>query len=96
MVKNKVAAPFREAEFDLDYGEGISRTGELIDLGVEHKMVSKSGAWFAYGDVRLGQGRENAKQFLRDNPELLDELEGKMRKALGLPAAKEAEEAIAK
>ena len=96
VVKNKVAAPFRQAEFDLDYGEGISRTGELIDLGIEHKMVIKSGAWFAYGDVRLGQGRENAKQFLRDNPELLDELEGKMRKALGLPAAKEAEEAVAK
>ncbi|QQR72367.1 MAG: recombinase RecA [Holophagales bacterium] len=96
VVKNKVAAPFRQAEFDLDYGEGISRTGELIDLGIEHKAVIKSGAWFAYGDVRLGQGRENAKQFLRDNPELTDELETKMRKALGLPALKEAEEAAAK
>ena len=66
VVKNKCAAPFRQAEFDIDYGEGISRVGELIDLGVEHKMVSKSGAWYNYGDLRLGQGRENAKQFLRE------------------------------
>ncbi len=95
IVKNKVAAPFRQAEFDIDYGEGISRTGELIDLGVEHKLVVKSGAWFAYGDVRLGQGRENAKQFLRDNPELADEIEGKLRLALHLPAPKVAEEATA-
>jgi len=92
IVKNKVAAPFRQAEFDIDYGEGISRMGEMIDLGV-HKMVIKSGAWFAYGDVRLGQGRENAKQFLRDNPELAEEIEGKLRKALNLPAPKAAEEA---
>jgi recombination protein RecA len=95
IVKNKVAAPFRQAEFDIDYGEGISRTGELIDLGVEHKMVAKSGAWFNYGDVRLGQGRENAKQFLRDNPDLAAELEGKLRGALNLPTAKPAEEAVA-
>ena len=94
IVKNKVAAPFRQAEFDIDYGEGISRMGEMIDLGVEHKMVIKSGAWFAYGDVRLGQGRENAKQFLRDNPELAEEIEGKLRKALNLPAPKVAEEAV--
>jgi len=86
IVKNKVAAPFRHAEFDIDYGEGISRVGELIDLGVEHKMVVKSGAWFNYGDVRLGQGRENAKQFLRDNPDIAEEIEGKLRQALGLPA----------
>ncbi|MCZ7651128.1 MAG: recombinase RecA [Thermoanaerobaculia bacterium] len=90
IVKNKVAAPFRQAEFDLDYGEGISRTGEILDLGIDHKLVSKSGAWFNCGDIRLGQGRENAKQFLRDNPELADELEGKLRKALGLPGAPEA------
>ncbi len=95
VVKNKVAAPFRQAEFDIDYGEGISRVGELIDLGIEHKAVLKSGAWFAAGDVRLGQGRENAKQFLRDNPELADELEGKLRAALHLPALKAAEEAAA-
>ncbi len=88
IVKNKVAAPFRQAEFDIDYGEGISRVGEMIDLGVEHKMVVKSGAWFAYGDVRLGQGRENAKQYLRDNPELAEEIEGKLRLALHLPTPK--------
>ncbi len=95
IVKNKVAAPFRQGEFDIDYGEGISRVGELIDLGVEHKLVTKSGAWFNYGDVRLGQGRENAKQFLRDNPELASEIEGKLRSALHLPLAKPAEEAAA-
>jgi recombination protein RecA len=91
VVKNKVAAPFRQAEFDIDYGEGISRTGELIDLGLEQKMVQKSGAWYNYGDVRLGQGRDNAKQFLRENPDLADELETKLRGALGLPAGQPAE-----
>ena len=97
IVKNKVAAPFRQGEFDIDYREGISRTGELIDLGVEHKLVVKSGAWFACGDVRLGQGRENAKQFLRDNPDLADEIEAKLRANLGLPtmAARAPEEAVA-
>ena len=86
VVKNKVAPPFRLAEFDIDYGEGISRVGELIDLGVVHKRVIKSGAWFSAGDVRLGQGRENAKQFLRDNPELADEIEAHLRSEMGLPA----------
>jgi len=96
VVKNKVAAPFRHAEFDIDYGEGISRTGELVDLGLDHRMVQKSGAWFSYGDVRLGQGRENAKQFLRDNPDVADELEKKLRAALGLaPAAVEVAETAA-
>ena len=85
IVKNKIAAPFRQAEFDIDYGEGISRVAELIDLGVDNKLVGKSGAWYNYGDVRLGQGRENAKQFLRDNPELSDELEVALREAMGLP-----------
>jgi recombination protein RecA len=85
VVKNKLAPPFREAEFDIDYGEGISRTGELVDLGVEQKMVVKSGAWYSYGDLRLGQGRENAKQFLRDNPDLADEIETKIREKMGLP-----------
>jgi recombination protein RecA len=84
VVKNKMAAPFRQAEFDIDYGEGISRAGELIDLGVEHKVVDKSGAWFSYGDMRLGQGRENSKQFLRDNPDLADEIEGKLRDLMGM------------
>ena len=93
VVKNKVAAPFRVAEFDIDYGEGISRPGELVDLGVEHKLIGKSGAWYNYGDVRLGQGRENAKQFLRDNPDLADELDDALREALGLPALQRSEPA---
>ena len=84
VVKNKVASPFRQAEFDINYGEGISRAGELIDMGIEDKLVEKSGAWFSYGDLRLGQGRENAKQFLRDNPELANEIERKLRQSLGL------------
>ena len=86
VVKNKIAAPFRLAEFDIDYREGISRVGELVDLGVDHKLVGKSGAWYNYGDVRLGQGRENAKQFLRDNPDLAHEIEAGIRERLGLPA----------
>ncbi|HEV8578376.1 MAG TPA: recombinase RecA [Thermoanaerobaculia bacterium] len=85
VVKNKVAAPFRQAEFDIDYGEGISKCGELVDLGVDHKLVVKSGAWYSYGDLRLGQGRENAKSFLRENPDLADEIEAKIRERLGLP-----------
>jgi recombination protein RecA len=70
VVKNKVAPPFREAEFDVMYGEGISREGDLLDLAVEKRIVEKSGAWFAYGGERLGQGRENAKQFLKENVEV--------------------------
>ena len=84
VVKNKVAAPFRQAEFDIDYGEGISKNGELVDLGVEHKLVIKSGAWYSYGDLRLGQGRDNSKNFLRDNPDLADEIETKIREKLGM------------
>src|ERR1700693_605310 len=84
VVKNKVASPFRQAEFDINYGEGISRTGELLDMGIEAKLVEKSGAWLSYGDLRIGQGRENAKQFLKDNPELADEIETKLRQSLGL------------
>jgi recombination protein RecA len=84
VVKNKVAAPFRQAEFDILYTEGISFRGELIDLGVVHKLVTKSGAWYAYGDVRLGQGRENAMAFLKDNPDLQQELETRLREAMGL------------
>jgi recombination protein RecA len=85
VVKNKVAAPFRQAEFDIDYGEGISKMGELVDLGVDHKLVIKSGAWYSYGDLRLGQGRDNAKSFLRENPDLAEEIEMKIREKLGLP-----------
>jgi recombination protein RecA len=84
VVKNKVAAPFRQAEFDVNYGEGISREGELMDLGIEAKIIDKSGSWFSYGDLRLGQGRENAKTFIRENPELSAEIEAKVRKALGI------------
>ncbi len=84
VVKNKCAAPFRQAEFDVGYGQGISKTGELIDIGIENKIIEKSGSWFSYGSVRIGQGRENAKQFLADNPDLMNEIEGKVRKALGM------------
>ena len=84
VVKNKVAAPFRAAEFDIMYGEGISKTGDLIDLGIIHKLIEKSGSWLSYGETRLGQGRENAKQFLRDNPDMMRELEAKLKQALGI------------
>jgi recombination protein RecA len=84
VVKNKCAAPFRQAEFDVGYGQGISKTGELIDIGIENKIIEKSGSWFSYGSVRIGQGRENAKQFLTENTDLMAEVEGKVRKALGI------------
>jgi len=84
IVKNKVAPPFREAEFDVMYGEGISRTGDLLDLAVEKRIVEKSGAWFAYGGERLGQGRENAKQFLKENPDIARTIEDRVRRELGL------------
>jgi recombination protein RecA len=82
VVKNKVAPPFKQAEFDIMFNEGISHVGLLIDLGVELDIVNKSGAWFSYGDTRLGQGRENAKQFLKDNPEVGTEVETRVRDAL--------------
>jgi len=84
VVKNKCAAPFRHAEFDVGYGEGISKTGELLDIGMEHKLIEKSGSWFSYGDVRLGQGRENAKLFIKENTDLAGEIEKKVRQALGI------------
>ena len=84
VVKNKCAAPFRQAEFDITYGEGISKEGELIDIAVEQRIIEKAGSWFSYGDMRIGQGRDNSKIFLRDNPELLREIEGKVRKILGI------------
>src|SRR6188508_2570270 len=84
IVKNKVAPPFREAEFDIMYGEGISRERDLLDLAVEKRIVEKSGAWFAYGGDRLGQGRENAKQFLKDNPAVFKTIEDRVRRELGL------------
>ena len=79
VVKNKVAPPFRQVEFDIMYGEGISKTGELIDLGVKANIVEKSGSWFSYAEQRIGQGKENAKQFLKDNPKIADEIENKIR-----------------
>jgi recombination protein RecA len=82
IVKNKVAPPFRKAEFDIIYGKGISKTGEIIDLGVELNVIKKSGSWFAYGDTKLGQGRDAVKQMLDDNVELADELETKIVEAL--------------
>ena len=84
IVKNKVAPPFREAEFDVMYGEGISREGDLLDLAVEKRIIEKSGAWFAYGGERLGQGRENAKQFLKENVAVRQAIEDRVRKELGL------------
>jgi recombination protein RecA len=95
VVKNKMAPPFREAEFDIMYGEGISREGDLLDLAVEKKIVEKSGAWFAYGGERLGQGRENAKQFLKDNPPLRAAIEERVRKELGLTRGGDVEIAAA-
>jgi len=88
VVKNKTAAPFREAEFDIMYGEGISREGDLVDQGVLKNLVEKSGAWFSYKGERIGQGRENAKQFLKENKDMAAKLETELRKELGLkPAA---------
>jgi recombination protein RecA len=84
IVKNKVAAPFREAEFDIIYGEGISKEGDLIDLGVAQNLVEKSGSWYSYKGERIGQGRENARQFLKDNPDVRQQVDSELRKALGL------------
>jgi recombination protein RecA len=89
VVKNKVAPPFREVEFDIMYGEGISKVGELVDLGVKAGVVEKSGSWFSYGDERIGQGRENAKQFLRQNPGVANDIEARIRAASGLALAME-------
>jgi len=83
VVKNKVAPPFRKAEFDVMYGEGISKIGEVIDLGVDLNILKKSGSWFSYGETRLGQGRDAVKSLLGDNPELMEELEHKIKEALG-------------
>ncbi len=99
VVKNKLAPPFRQAEFDILYGEGISREGEIIDLGVKHNIVDKSGAWYSYGGTRIGQGKDNARAFLKEHPELAAEVEGKVRGELltrppaGEPAAQETLEA---
>jgi recombination protein RecA len=89
VVKNKVAPPFKEAEFDILYGIGISKAGTILDMAVEADIINKSGAWYSYGEVRLGQGRENAKDYLTEHPELADELEMKVRTAKGLVKAEE-------
>ncbi|MBK7662998.1 MAG: recombinase RecA [Candidatus Methylophosphatis roskildensis] len=85
VVKNKVAPPFRQAEFDILYGEGISREGEIVDMGVNHKLVDKSGAWYAYNGDRIGQGKDNAREYLREHPEIAREIENKIRAAVNLP-----------
>ena len=82
VVKNKIAPPFRKAEFDILYGEGISKSGEILDLGVNYNIIKKSGSWFSYGDTKIGQGRDAVKQILKDNPELYDELKVKVQDAL--------------
>lgn len=84
VVKNKVAAPFKQAEFDIEYGQGISREGSLIDLGIEHDLVQKSGSFFSYGDTRLGQGRNNSKQFLSQNPDIAMDIETRILTSLGI------------
>jgi recombination protein RecA len=86
VVKNKLAPPFKQVEFDIMYGAGVSKTGELIDLGVKAGVVEKSGAWFSYDSVRIGQGRENAKQFLKDNPDMAAKIEAQVRANSGLIA----------
>jgi recombination protein RecA len=92
VVKNKVAAPFREAEFDILYGEGISREGDLLDMGVTRGLLEKSGTWISFGSDRLGQGRENARLFLKENPDVRDKIEAALRKQLGLTSADRGEE----
>ncbi|HAJ81885.1 MAG TPA: DNA recombination/repair protein RecA, partial [Zunongwangia profunda] len=82
VVKNKVAPPFKTAEFDIMYGEGVSKIGEIIDIGVDYEIIKKSGSWFSYEDTKLGQGRDAVKTILKDNPDLMDELEVKIKDAI--------------
>ncbi len=91
VVKNKVAPPFKQAEFDIIYGEGVSREGSILDLAAEQDLVKRSGAWYSYGDTRIGQGRENAREFLKNNPEITLELENRLREMFNLPVNKEKE-----
>ncbi|MCK5361241.1 MAG: recombinase RecA, partial [Gammaproteobacteria bacterium] len=95
VVKNKVAPPFKQCEFDILYNEGISHEGELIDLGVLHNIVDKAGAWYGYGKERIGQGKDNARQYLKDHPEMSAEIEEKLRVAMGITEADEKEEEVA-
>ena len=92
VVKNKMAPPFREAEFDIIFGEGISREGDVLDLGAEHGIVEKSGAWYSYKGDRLGQGRDNSRVFLKENPEIMAQIENDVRTKMGVPASTGAEE----
>jgi recombination protein RecA len=85
VVKNKVSPPFKTAEFDILYGEGISREGEIIDMGVQAQVVDKSGAWYAYKGEKIGQGKDNAREFLRENPEIAVEIENRIREFMGIP-----------
>ncbi len=89
VVKNKLAPPFKDAQFDIIYGEGISKEGEILDLGIEHGVLEKSGTWFSFGETRLGQGRENAREFLKENKDLVEEITGKIKEKVGLTAKKE-------
>ena len=91
VVKNKVAPPFKVAEFDILYGEGISREGEIIDMGVNARILEKSGAWYAYNGEKIGQGKDNAREFLRENPEIAVEIENKVRESMGIPLLPAAE-----
>ena len=84
VVKNKVAPPFKQAEFDIMYGQGISREGEIIDMGVEHGFIEKSGAWYSYQGDRIGQGKDNSREYLRENPALAKEIENKIREKIGI------------
>jgi recombination protein RecA len=94
VVKNKVAPPFREAEFDILYGSGISKEGELVDMAAEHNVVEKLGAWYSYAGERIGQGRENARDFLRANPQIADDIEAKLRAKLAVRTAPETADGI--
>ena len=94
VVKNKVSAPFRTVEFDIMYGEGISKTGELVDLGVESEIIEKSGSWYSYKTERIGQGRENAKTFLKENPDISEEIESLIRQNSGIVNEKMLDEKI--
>ena len=94
VVKNKMAPPFKQVQFEILYGQGISLLGELIDLGVAHDLVNKAGAWYSYGDIRIGQGKENSQQYFKDNPEHAAELEQKLRDIL-LPKPEDIEKALA-
>jgi recombination protein RecA len=92
VVKNKMAPPFKNAEFDIMYGEGISRTGDLLDVGVEEGIIEKSGSWYSYNGERIGQGRENVKSFLMDNPDIFQDAYARVREAVGLGGKRTAEE----